>query len=62
MDAVVLARIARPLIIIPAATSIVRVIGSPEAEPAPPRAPIAGHVVCLEPLHPPAGPGHGAGP
>jgi CBS-domain-containing membrane protein len=34
-----------PLIIIPFATSIVLVIGSPEAEPAQPRALIGGHVV-----------------
>jgi CBS-domain-containing membrane protein len=34
-----------PLVIIPFATSIVLVIGSPEAEPAQPRALIGGHVV-----------------
>ena len=34
-----------PLVIIPFATSIVLVIGSPEAEPAQPRAVIGGHVV-----------------
>jgi CBS-domain-containing membrane protein len=34
-----------PLVIIPFATSIVRVIGSPEAEPAQPRALIGGHIV-----------------
>src|SRR5882757_8350177 len=34
-----------PLFIIPFATSIVLVIGSPEAEPAQPRALIGGHVV-----------------
>ena len=34
-----------PLAVIPFATSIVLVIGSPEAEPAPPRALIGGHVV-----------------
>lgn len=34
-----------PLDVIPFATSIVRVIGSPEAEPAQPRALIGGHVV-----------------
>ena len=34
-----------PLAIIPFATSIVLVIGSPEAEPAQPRALIGGHVV-----------------
>jgi CBS-domain-containing membrane protein len=34
-----------PLVIIPLATSIVLVIGSPEAEPAQPRALIGGHVV-----------------
>src|SRR5258708_11073711 len=33
-----------PLVIIPFATSIVLVIGSPEAEPAQPRALIGGHV------------------
>jgi CBS-domain-containing membrane protein len=34
-----------PLVIIPFATSIVLVIGSPEAEPAQPRALIGGHIV-----------------
>jgi CBS-domain-containing membrane protein len=34
-----------PLVLIPFATSIVLVIGSPEAEPAQPRALIGGHVV-----------------
>src|SRR5882757_6141143 len=34
-----------PLVIIPFATSIVLVIGSPEAEPAQPRALIGGHLV-----------------
>jgi CBS-domain-containing membrane protein len=34
-----------PLVIIPFATSIVLVIGSPEAEPAQPRAVIGGHIV-----------------
>jgi CBS-domain-containing membrane protein len=34
-----------PLVIIPFATSIVLVIGSPEAEPAQPRALIGGHVM-----------------
>jgi CBS-domain-containing membrane protein len=34
-----------PLVIIPFATSIALVIGSPEAEPAQPRALIGGHVV-----------------
>src|SRR5258707_15725961 len=34
-----------PLAVIPFATSIVLVIGSPEAEPAQPRALIGGHVV-----------------
>jgi len=34
-----------PIVIIPFATSIVLVIGSPEAEPAQPRALIGGHVV-----------------
>jgi CBS-domain-containing membrane protein len=34
-----------PLLIIPFATSIVLVIGSPEAEPAQPRALIGGHIV-----------------
>src|SRR5258708_3423760 len=34
-----------PLVVIPFATSIVLVIGSPEAEPAQPRALIGGHVV-----------------
>jgi CBS-domain-containing membrane protein len=34
-----------PLVIIPFATSIVLVVGSPEAEPAQPRALIGGHVV-----------------
>src|SRR5260370_38849815 len=34
-----------PLVIIPFATSIVRVVGSPDAEPAQPRALIGGHVV-----------------
>src|SRR4051794_5457512 len=34
-----------PLVIIPFATSIVLVIGSPEAQPAQPRALIGGHVV-----------------
>src|SRR6202163_3827196 len=33
-----------PLVIIPFATSIVLVIGSPEAEPAQPRALIGGHI------------------
>ena len=44
-----------PLVIIPFATSIVLVIGSPEAEPAQPRALIGGHIVAtlagLAPLH-----------
>ena len=34
-----------PLVIIPFATSIVLVIGSPEAEPAQPRALVGGHIV-----------------
>src|SRR4030081_4155676 len=34
-----------PLVVIPFATSIVLVIGSPEAEPAQPRALIGGHIV-----------------
>src|ERR1700674_2028994 len=34
-----------PLVIIPFATSIVLVIGSPEAEPAQPRALVGGHLV-----------------
>jgi CBS-domain-containing membrane protein len=34
-----------PLVIIPFATSIVLVVGSPQAEPAQPRALIGGHVV-----------------
>src|SRR5204863_1286007 len=34
-----------PLVVIPFATSIVLVIGSPEAEPAQPRALIGGHMV-----------------
>ena len=34
-----------PLVIIPFATSIVLVIGSPEAEPAQPRALIGGHII-----------------
>ena len=34
-----------PLAVIPFATSIVLVIGSPDAEPAQPRAPIGGHLV-----------------
>ena len=34
-----------PLVIIPFATSIVLVVGSPEAEPAQPRALIGGHIV-----------------
>jgi CBS-domain-containing membrane protein len=36
-----------PLFVIPFATSIVLVIGSPEAEPAQPRALIGGHVVTI---------------
>jgi CBS-domain-containing membrane protein len=41
----VLAHVTLPLVIIPFATSIVLVIGSPEAEPAQPRALIGWHVV-----------------
>jgi CBS-domain-containing membrane protein len=36
-----------PLVIIPFATSIVLVVGSPQAEPAQPRALIGGHVVAV---------------
>src|ERR1700732_1971302 len=56
-----------PLVLIPFATSIVLVMGSPEAEPAQPRALIGGHIVAtlvgfaVGRLAGPAGWGGGAG-